>query len=59
MSPTDSVIVYGVGVDVLGNTLREELRLGSTDRMESDREEQQVLVQVIVTRMTEASRTIA
>lgn len=57
----DSAIVCGVGADVLDNTLRVDHHHGSTDRMESDREEQQVLVlvPVIAMKTIQASRTIA
>lgn len=57
----DSAIVCGVGADVLDNTLRVDHHHGSTDRMESDREEQQVLVlvPVIAMKTIQASRTTA
>lgn len=59
----DSAIVCGVGADVLDNTLRVDHHHGSTDRMESDREEQQMLVlvpvPVIAMKTMEASRTTA
>lgn len=57
----DSAIVCGVGADVLDNTLWVDHHHGSTDRMESDREEQQVLVlvPVIAMKTIQASRTTA
>lgn len=57
----DSAIVCGEGADVLDNTLKVGHHHGSTDRMESDREKQQVLVlvPVIAMKTMEASRTTA